>query len=140
MRKKNVLADIFKYVEVKPNSPGSCWNWIGGLRGYGYGSFKINRETFQAHRLMYEITNGKIPEGKEIHHKCENTKCVNPFHLKAVSHLENMRLSRSAQKKHCIRGHELKRPNLIKRIGNTRQCKACTHLRWHANKEKRNGN
>lgn len=54
-----------------------CWNWCGyiDLKGYGiYGRMK-------AHRAVWEITNGeKIPAGHDLHHKCRNTRCVNPDH------------------------------------------------------------
>ena len=37
---------------------------------------------------------GPVPEGLELHHKCENPPCVNPKHLKPVTHKINMRLNR----------------------------------------------
>ena len=142
--KVNSLVDIFKYIKVPKNSPGSCWNWTGGLRGYGYGAFRIKNKTHQAHRLLYQIMFGEIPENKELHHLCENTKCVKPFHLKPVTHRENVLLGHSmvaenAKKTHCIRGHELIWPNLVKRKSG-RTCKACYRIYWHARKDKKMDN
>ena len=48
------------------------------------------RNRYFAHRVAYELTYGRIPEGKEVDHLCRNKACVNPSHLEAVSHRENM--------------------------------------------------
>ena len=140
----NKLEDIFKFVQVKENSPNSCWLWIGSKRGYGYGVFSMKQKTYQAHRVMYEIACGKIPEGKELHHICENQPCVNPCHLRPVTHRENMLIgenlsARNMRKTHCPLGHELKHPNLVKRKNSSRQCKACYRVYWKKRKEFKNG-
>jgi hypothetical protein len=72
---------------IKKNSSG-CWIWTGNLCK-GYGSFFANGKTCRAHRWIYELVNGPIPEGLEIHHRCNVKACVNPSHLEAVTHLEN---------------------------------------------------
>lgn len=37
------------------------------------------------HRLLWEQTNGQIPEGYSIHHKCHNRACCNIEHLELIS-------------------------------------------------------
>lgn len=44
-----------------------------------------------AHRYSYRIHKGSIPEGAVVHHTCFCKRCVNPSHLKAVTHQENVR-------------------------------------------------
>lgn len=44
-----------------------------------------NRNYVMYHRFVYEITNGTIPEGYEINHKCKNRACCNIEHLECIN-------------------------------------------------------
>lgn len=70
--------------------PG-CWLWTGGSRD-GYGTFteRYRGKTHLAHRLAYELVLGPVPEEKQLDHRCRNTLCVNPAHLRPVTHKQNM--------------------------------------------------
>lgn len=68
----------------------SCWNWTGAL-AKGYGRINHAGSTYAAHRWSYEHHVGPIPEGLDIDHLCENTRCVNPDHLEPVTGPENTR-------------------------------------------------
>lgn len=76
-----------------------CWEWLG-MRDRRYGRFYAgggNNAEKWAHRRSYEMFVGPIPEGLEIDHLCRFTFCVNPEHLEAVTHEENMRRAAAAR-------------------------------------------
>jgi len=70
-----------------------CWTWTG-VRSNGYGRvWRLDEKRYvPAHRLVYEVYVGSIPEGLELAHLCGNRGCVNPEHLKPMQHDEHMRM------------------------------------------------
>src|SRR5512135_3565935 len=69
--------------EVDPET--GCWNWTHTLHYKGYSKF-WTPEGDEGHTFSYRYFVGPIPDGKEIHHKCRNRKCVNPNHLEVKTH------------------------------------------------------
>lgn len=75
-----------------------CWEWQGLIDRNGYGrtydeTRPKGRRSDWAHRVSYRSRNGEIPDGYEIDHMCENTRCMNPDHLQAVTRAEHVRIT-----------------------------------------------
>lgn len=67
-----------------------CWLWIGAIDSNGYGvATNADNATRGAHRVVYELEVGPIPDGYTIHHRCYVRNCVNPAHLEPLTSEEN---------------------------------------------------
>jgi hypothetical protein len=105
------------------------WLWIAGRHANGYGGIKVNGRYLKAHRVVYELLVGPIPDGLELDHLCRVRFCVNPSHLEPVTHLENVRRSPigNGAKTHCPQGHLYDEANTYRRRGR-RECRTCHRL------------
>jgi len=77
---------------ARVDKSGECWLWTGASTGRDlrYGSFTLNGRQHIAHRVSYELSKGRIPEGLVIDHLCHVYKCVRPDHLQAVTQKQNL--------------------------------------------------
>ena len=137
----------------RSHGPDSCWEWQAGLHTGGYGIFHWGTSSgprgLYAHRFSYEIANGPISPGLDIDHLCRNPRCVNPSHLEAVTHQENVfrgdsPSAKARRTKTCKRGHTIDGDNLLivrrKDSQDRHLCRACENMRQtvrrDANREK----
>lgn len=102
------------------------WLWTGALNQDGYAEFQYaTKDTRRAHRVLYELLVGPIPEGHHLDHikeLCQHRNCVkvigmrgSPAHLEPVLPGENIRRGKTGQwqterakaKTKCAAGHDL---------------------------------
>lgn len=104
--------------KISKNKETGCWEWTGGLnRGYGIAWW--NGTTMRAHRVVYGLLVRELNGPDELlDHGCRNPRCVNPAHLRPVTHQQNSIENSfgvsaiNAAKTHCKRGHPLVPGNL----------------------------
>lgn len=131
-RKKKPPIDRFmKFVD---KSESGCWLWKGYKDKRGYGFFGHDTGvSMLAHRFLFIYENGQPAHGTELDHLCRNPSCVNPDHLEAVSHHENVKrgmvgrhmIQKSKESTHCANGHEFTASSLYLHKGKYKQCRIC---------------
>ena len=72
----------------EPNS--GCILWTGAVARRGYGKLRVKNRVTAAHRVAYELAHGPVPPGMFVCHRCDVPSCINPAHLFAGTHQQNM--------------------------------------------------
>lgn len=123
---KDLKERLLDKVEV--NSEG-CWIWVGC--GGRYGHITVGGVTTTASRVSFSVYVRPLLKSEEADHTCENKRCINPEHLEAVTHLENMRRARARGEigthgPQCKNGHLL--DGKRSRDSGGRYCRTCVAL------------
>lgn len=74
-------------------SAEGCWIWTGYRNDKGYGRLSRGGRKgalVLAHRLAWELSNGAIPAGAVVCHRCDTPPCVRLDHLFLGQQRENV--------------------------------------------------
>lgn len=125
-----------------PEDPDACWPWLAATSPAGYGRTYWNGNTREAHRVVYSILVGEVPEGMVLDHachdpficrktdrECPHRRCQNPAHLTVVTRGANALRSFSppalnAYSDRCDKGH-LYEPGTYTETEGHRRCLIC---------------
>lgn len=115
---------------AKVNKGPGCWEWTANRSSEGYGQFSIGGRLNAAHRVASELTDGPIPAGIVLDHRCRNKGCVNPKHLDRVTQRENTirgvgPAAINYRKTQCVHAHAYTPENTIINKDGTRRCRTC---------------
>lgn len=121
-------------------TPSGCMVWTGKTDG-GYGVLRIDRRLVRAHRIAWELANGRpVPDGLVVCHTCDNPPCANPDHLFVGTHAENVadmdakgrRGTPYAGVTECPQGHPYDDENTYRNAKGWRKCRTCRRDRMAA--------
>jgi len=118
------------HVAVQPNG---CWLWMGPqFSRTGYGRIWDGRKNWKAHRLVWTLTKGPIPEGVDVLHHCDTPLCVNYEKCLFLgtdkdNHQDKAAKGRHWQQKktHCPKGHAYTPENTYIPPSGGRHCCIC---------------
>jgi hypothetical protein len=80
IERNNKMGSRAKDIEYEINENG-CYVCTSHQTNYsGYPIISYNGKGHKAHRLLYTLFVGEIPEDKIIMHKCDNRLCLNVDH------------------------------------------------------------
>lgn len=135
-----------RLLERSERSSEGCLRWTGAHTAKGYGQITVDGRHRPVHVLAHEAWIGPVPAGLEVDHVhargCRHRDCIEPSHLEAVTHAENVR--RTAELiTHCPQGHKYTPENIQWRPPNRpgqprrRRCRRCSNDEQNARRARK---
>jgi len=87
-RRINTLQNI-RSNSLRDRESG-CLLYMGRLDEDGYARISYQGKNRIGSDVVYEIVYGTIPQGVEVDHICHVRKCVEPTHLRLLTHRQNV--------------------------------------------------
>lgn len=75
-------------LEANSSRVGECLLWEKATVN-GYGRIKVDGKKKRAHRVVWELANGPIPEGMDVDHTCHRRHCIELSHLRLATRSQN---------------------------------------------------
>jgi hypothetical protein len=121
---------------------GEHWLFTGKTLRRGYPSLWDNRRRnlSYVHVIMWELVNGPVPAGYDVHHECEVRLCCRPSHLKLMHAFLHNSMHHVREK--CVHDHDYTEENTSYRVdsrhgGLQKVCRTCqrdAHARYRQNR------
>lgn len=140
---------------TRRDSETGCLLWTGARIWTNYGLISVKKWAppgrkywhKRTHRVSFELFVGPIPDGYDVEHACHTRSncdlrdqcphrlCLEPTHLEAITHRENLLRGngfpgRQTRQTHCLRNHPLAGPGAdvyVSPVGR-RQCRTCVSI------------
>jgi len=81
-------------IEVDRGYVTPCHIYQGQITKQGYPRRESNHGTVLVHRQVYIDAHGPVPDGIDVHHRCEQTDCVRLDHLELWTRSQHIRSHR----------------------------------------------